>query len=58
MLAAQPKPVENRNCRITACRGHASTEQQLGGSTAQALRRDFVFGAFQTNIIHLSLLSG
>jgi hypothetical protein len=40
--------------RITACRGHASTEQQLGGSTdwavslakmnPQALRRGFVSG--------------
>jgi hypothetical protein len=42
--------------RITACRGHASTEQQLGASTdwavslakmnPQALRRGFVSGHF------------
>jgi len=53
-LAASPSP-SKMNCRITACRGHVSTEQQLGDSTdwlrdcfvsedsPQALCRDFCF---------------
>jgi hypothetical protein len=61
-LAAEPKPVENRNAGLPPEVG-TPTEQQLGRSSDwHSLVREndprkrcaevFVFGVFQTNIVH------